>query len=99
VPVTAGGSVQKTNTSLNWRRCTACHLAGDAGRGKGTARRVIQKDKLAALNTRRGGTAETNDKERPYDVQNAKGSLRTLTTSRKQNTLPLHGPGAKARQG
>ena len=71
VPMMADGRVQETNTSLNWRRRTACHLAGDAGRRESTTRRVMQKDKLAALNTRRGGVAEMKGKKRPCGLQNA----------------------------
>jgi len=47
----------------------------------------------------RGGIAERKGKKRLYDVQNGKCSSRRPTASRRQNTLPLHGPGAKARQG
>ena len=43
VPVTADGSVQESDTSLEWRSCTAYHLAEDAGRGEDTARKVMQK--------------------------------------------------------
>jgi hypothetical protein len=35
----------------------------------------MQKDKLAAMNTRRGGIAEMKSKKRAYDLQNAKRSL------------------------
>ena len=35
----------------------------------------MQKDKLAAMNTRRGGIAEMKAKKRAYDLQNAKRSL------------------------
>ena len=44
VPVTADGRVQENSTSLNWRSCTVCNLGGEAGRGEGTSRRVMQKD-------------------------------------------------------
>ena len=73
--VTADGRVQEISTSLDWRGCTACNLAGEAGRGESTARRVMQNDKLVAISTRRDGTAETKGKKRPYDSQNAKSSL------------------------
>jgi hypothetical protein len=75
VPVTADGGVQESDTSLEWRSCAACNLAGGAGRSEGTARRVMQKDKLAALNTRRGGSANVKGKKRSCDVQNAEYSL------------------------
>jgi hypothetical protein len=39
---------------------------------EGASRRGMQKDKLAAMNTRRGGSAEMKGKKRPYDLQNAK---------------------------
>ena len=58
VPVTADGRVQESKRSLDRRRCTACNLGGDAGRGEGPARRVMQNSKLAAMNTGRGGVAE-----------------------------------------
>jgi hypothetical protein len=58
VPVTADGRVQEKSTSLEWRSCTACNLGGEAGRGEGTSRRGMQKDKLAAMNIWRGGIAE-----------------------------------------
>jgi len=58
VRVTADGSVQESDTSLEWCSCTACNLAGGAGRGEGTARRVMQKDKLGAMSTQGGGSAE-----------------------------------------
>ena len=32
----------------------------------------MQKDKRAALNARRGGSAEMEGKKRPYDLQNVK---------------------------
>ena len=35
----------------------------------------MHKDKLAALNTRRGGVAEMKGKKRPYYLQIAKCSL------------------------
>ena len=73
--MTADGRVRENDTSLDWRRCTACNPAEEAGRGEGTARRVMQKDKLAAMNTRRGGIAEMKGKKRAYDVQDAKRSL------------------------
>jgi len=63
VPVTADGRVQENSTSLDGRSCTVCNLAGEAGRGEGTARRVMQKDKLAALNTRRGRITEMKGKK------------------------------------
>ena len=69
--MTADGRVQESNTSLDGRNCTAFHLAGEAGRGEGTARRVMQKDKYAAMNIRRGGVAEMKGKKRPCDLQNA----------------------------
>ena len=75
VSVTADGRVKESDTSLDWRGCTACNPAEEAGRGEGTARRVMQKDKLAAMNTRRGGIAEMKSKKRAYDLQNAKRSL------------------------
>jgi hypothetical protein len=75
VLVTVNGRVQENNTSLDWRSCTACSLVGEAGRGEGTPRRGVHKDKLAALNTRRGGVAEMKGNKRPYDLQNAKCSL------------------------
>jgi hypothetical protein len=58
VRVTADGSVQESDTSLEWRSCAACNLAGGAGRSEGTARRVMQKEKLVAMSTQRGGIAE-----------------------------------------
>jgi hypothetical protein len=75
VLVTADGRVQETNTSLEGRSCTASNLAGEAGLGKGTARRGVQKDKHAAPNIRRGGIVETKGKKRPYDLRTAKCSL------------------------
>jgi hypothetical protein len=75
VPVMADGRVQASDTSLDWRSCIACNIAGEAGRGEGTSRRVMQKDKSAAMNTRRGGTAQMKNKKRPCDLQNAKSSL------------------------
>ena len=69
--MTADGRVQESDTSLEWRSCTACNLAGEAGRGEGTARSVMQKDKLAAMNIRRGGVAEVKDRKRPCDLLNA----------------------------
>ena len=75
VPVTADGRVQESKRSLDWRRCTACHLGGGAGRGEGTARRVMQKDKLGAMSTQRGGIAEMIGKKLPCDLQNAKCPL------------------------
>jgi hypothetical protein len=61
----------------------------------------MQKDKLAAMNTRRGGIAEMKGKKRPYDFQNAESSVWTATASRGlsrvQNILPLYGPGATVR--
>ena len=44
VPVTADGRVRENKTPLDWQRYTACNLAGEAGRGEGTARRVMQND-------------------------------------------------------
>jgi hypothetical protein len=73
--VTADGRVQENSTSLHWRRCTACNRAEEAGRGEGTSRRGMQKDKLVAMSTRRGGIAEMKGKKRPSDLQNAKSSL------------------------
>jgi hypothetical protein len=35
----------------------------------------MQKDKLVAMSTRRGGIAEMKGKKRPSDLQNAKSSL------------------------
>jgi len=75
VPVMADGRVQASDTLLDWRSCIACNIAGEAGRGEGTSRRVMQKDKSAAMNTRRGGTAQMKGKKRPCDLQNAKSSL------------------------
>ena len=72
VPVPADGRVQENSTSLDWRRCTACHLAEEAGRGEGTARIVMQKDRLAAMNTRRRRIAAMKGKKQPYALQNAK---------------------------
>jgi len=64
VPETADGRVQESDTSLNWPSCVACNLAGGAGHGEGTARRMIQKKtKLPALNTRRGGSAYVKNKK------------------------------------
>jgi hypothetical protein len=71
VPMTADGRVQESDTSLDGRNCTACNLGGEAGRGEGTARRVMQKDKHAAMNIRRGGVAEMKGKKRPCGLQNA----------------------------
>ena len=42
---------------------------------EGASRGGMQKDKLAAMNTRRGGSAEMKGKKRPYDLQNAKCSF------------------------
>ena len=75
VPVTADGGVQESDTSLEWRSCAACNLAGGAGRSEGTARRVMQRDKLAALNTRRGGSANVKGKKQACGVQSAEYSL------------------------
>jgi hypothetical protein len=75
VPVTADGRVQENKRSLDWRRCTACNLGGDAGRDVGTSRRLMQNSKLAALNTRRCGIAEMIGKKLPCDLQNAKCPL------------------------
>jgi hypothetical protein len=47
----------------------------------------------------RVGIAESKVKKRLYDLQNGKCSSRRPTASRRQNTLPLHGPGAQVRQG
>jgi hypothetical protein len=59
--------------------------------------------KFGPINTRRGGIAKRKGKKQPYDLLKAKCSLRRATASgaksRGQNTLPLHGPGATARQG
>ena len=89
------------STSLDWRSSTACNLAGEAGRGEGTSTRVMQKDKLPAMNTRRGEIAEMKGKKRPYDFQNAESSVWTATASRGlsrvHNILPLYGPGATVR--
>ena len=74
VPVTANGRAQKKSTLLDWRRCTACSLVGEAGPGEGTARRVMQNDKRAALSTRRGGITEMKGKKQPCDLQNTKNS-------------------------
>jgi hypothetical protein len=67
--------VQGSDILLDWRRCTACNLAGEAGRGECTARREMQKDKRAARNTRRGRITETKGKKRPCGLQKAKCSL------------------------
>ena len=75
VPVTAEGRVQENKRSLDWRRCTACNLGREAGHDVGTSRRLMQKDKLAARNTRRCGIAELKGKKRPCDLQKAKCSL------------------------
>jgi hypothetical protein len=75
VPVTVDGRVQENNTLLEWCSCTACNLAGEAGRGEGTLRKGMQSDKRAAMNIRRSGIAEMKGKERPYDLQNIQGSL------------------------
>jgi hypothetical protein len=45
VPETADGRVQESDTLLDWPSCAACNLAGGAGHGEGTARRVIQNKK------------------------------------------------------
>jgi hypothetical protein len=68
VPVTADGRVQENKRSLDWRRCTACNLGGDAGRGEGPARRVMENSKLAAMNTQRGGIAEMIGTKLPCDL-------------------------------
>ena len=57
----------------------------------------MHSDKRAALNTRRGGIAETKGRKRPCDLPNAKRSLRTAAASRGQSTLPSYGPGPTAR--
>ena len=75
VPAAADGRVQESKRSLDWRRCTACNLPGEAGRGEGTSRRGMQEDKRAALNARRGGGAEMKGTKRSYALQNAKSSL------------------------
>ena len=75
VPVTADGRVQESKRSLDWRRCTACNLGGEAGRGEGPARRAMQNSKLAAMNTGRGGVAEMIGKKLPCDLHNAKCPL------------------------
>ena len=75
VPVTADGRVQETKRSLDWRGCTQCHLGGDAGRGEGPARRAMRNSKRAAMNTGRGGVAETIGKTLPCDLHNAKCPL------------------------
>jgi hypothetical protein len=36
---------------------------------------MMQKDKVAAMNIRRGRIAEMQNKRRPYDLQNAYHSL------------------------
>ena len=51
VPETADGRVQESDTLLDWPSCAACNLAGGAGHGEGTARRVIQKKKNQAAST------------------------------------------------
>lgn len=63
------------STSLGWRSSAACNLAGEAGRGKGAARKGRPKDKRAALNTWRGGIAEMKGRKRLYDLQAATCSL------------------------
>ena len=63
VPVTADGRVQESDTPLDWRSCTACNLAEEAGLSEGALRRGTQKDKLAASNTRRGGIAALKGKK------------------------------------
>jgi hypothetical protein len=42
---------------------------------EGASGRGMQKDKLAAMNTRRCGIAEMKRKKRLYDLQNAKCSF------------------------
>jgi hypothetical protein len=69
--MTADGRAQENKTSLNWRSCTACNLAEEPGRGEGTSGRVMQKDKLAAMNIRRGGIVEMKGKKQLYALQNA----------------------------
>ena len=48
---------------MDWRICTACNLAGEAGRDEGTARGVMQKNKLAVRNIEKGGIAEMKGKK------------------------------------
>ena len=58
---TSSGAASLTQMAFAW--CTACNLAAEAGRGESTSSRVIKKDKLATLNTRRGGIAEKEGKK------------------------------------
>ena len=70
---------------------------------KGTAMKVMQSNKRAAMKPRGGGIAETQGKERLCIhiyiyilLQNAKRSLRTAAAGRGQSTVPSNGTGAKA---
>ena len=84
------GRVQESDTSLHCVR-------------EGTAMKVMQTDKRAAMKPRGGGIAEMQGKERLcihiyiyFLLQNAKRLLRTAAASRGQSTLPSNGTGAKA---
>jgi hypothetical protein len=63
--------IQTNNTALDWHTCSACNLGNEAG----CEQSMMQKDKVAAMNIRRGRIAEMLNKRRPDDLQNAYHSL------------------------
>ena len=70
-PITVDRKIQTNNTALDLGTCGACKWGNEAG----CEQSMMQKDKGPAMDIRRGGIAEMQNKRRPYDQRNAYHSL------------------------
>jgi len=63
--------IQTNNTTLDLGTCGVCKWGNEAG----CEQSMMQEDNGLAMNIRRGGIAEMQNKRRPYDLRSAYHSL------------------------